>query len=682
MAITDPHLWLEDIRSDRSLSWITERNAETRRVLETPRFQEIRTRFEAILTSDESIPALVPVGKHYYHLLKNEQHPRGMWRRCLRNGYQIRAKWETVLDLDALDAHEQQNWLWRGMQSLPPNHRYALIALTRGNLDAAEVREFDLETLTFVDGGFFLPEAISTFSWVDENTLLVETEFGPDSLTLGHYPRTVKRLKRGQTLEQAETLLEIPPHEGGVRSVVTHEAGLKRQWLYRSKEPYISNEMYLIQDDQIIHLDKPDTVEAVSFQEHIMFWLRTDWTVNGTTYPQGTFLATHLGAYLAGARDFTVLFSPNGRTSLQPKLGHPNDELFTATRNYLILEIMDNVETTLQAWRYEQGTWTSQPLPVPAVGALKVQACNPFENDDFLVLGDDFVTPTTLCLGSVGKPLETLQKMPTFFDGKTLMVQQLEAISKDGTAIPYFIVRHKDTGFTKSNPTLLYAYGGFAASLTPKHNALLGAAWLERGGVFVQANIRGGNEFGPNWHRQALRENRQRVFDDFIAVAEDLCIRNITSRKHLGIYGQSNGGLLVGAVMTQHPELFGAVVSEVPVLDMRRYHLLLAGHWAIPEYGDPDNPEDWAFLKRYSPYHTLRTGIRYPPALFITSTTDDRVSPGHARKMTARMLEEGHTVLFLEEEDGGHHLAANLQQVARVHALKFEFLWQHLSEQL
>jgi prolyl oligopeptidase len=667
MVKNDPYLWLEDVDSDAALNWVRERNAIALAQLETPGGLKLRERFESILNSDAKIPYVSEMGGWWYNFWQDANHERGLWRRCTRASYIAgNPDWQTVLDLDALATLEGENWVWAGSEILAPEFRHALVKLSRGGGDAKVVREFDLNTLEFVKDGFVTPEAKTEVSWADKDTLLISTDFGPDSLTDSGYPRQSKRWKRGTKLEAAELILEIPKEHMIVSTFAIVETEFTREWIQHDKT-FHTNEMHLRVGEKFVRLEKPDDASASSFNQHLLIRLRSDWKLGETTYPQGALLATNLEAFMAGAREFTMLFTPTPRSSLS---------YFDITRNTLVTVALENVQTKLTSWRFENGTWISHDLPL-AAGNVEVGAVNLFENDDLFVYGEDFLTPSILALTD-GENLQTLRQLPAVFDATGLKVQQLEAVSKDGERIPYFVVHHQDTKLDGQNPTILYGYGGFESSELPFYSGFVGAGWLERGGAYVLANIRGGGEFGPRWHQAALKHNRQIAFDDFIAVAESLIASGITSSSHLGIQGGSNGGLLVGSVMVQRPDLFGAVVCEVPLLDMKRFHLLFAGASWVDEYGNPEDPDDWAFISKYSPYQNVKSGKPFPKVLFTTSTRDDRVHPGHARKMMARMLEQGHDVLYYENVEGGHGGAANNRQRALMRSLTYEFLWQNL----
>ncbi len=667
MTENDPYLWLEEVDSDAALAWVRERNAVTLAQLETPSGLALRERFEQILNSDVKILYVSEMGGWWYNFWQDAQRERGLWRRCTRASYIVgNPDWQTVLDLDALAALEGENWVWAGSVILEPECRHALIMLSVGGGDAHMIREFDLQTLEFVPDGFVLPEAKTGVSWIDRDSIYVNTNFGPGTLTKSGYARQVKRWKRGTPLEAAELVFEIPEEDVWVFGVVEHNAEYTREWIDHGKT-FHTNEQHVWVGNALVKLEKPDDSDADLCNEHLMIRLRSDWKIGEVTYPQGALLAISFEAFLAGTRDFSILFTPTPYSSLVN---------FVRTKNMLVTVALENVQSKLTSWRFENGTWTSRDLPLVA-GNVEVGAVNHFESDELFVFGEDFLTPSILALTD-GENLKTLRQLPAVFDATGLKVQQLEAISRDGERIPYFMVHREDIKLDGQNPTMLNGYGGFQISELPYYPAMAGSAWLERGGVYVLANIRGGGEFGPRWHQAALKHNRQIAFDDFIAVAEALIASGITSSSHLGIQGGSNGGLLVGAVMVQRPDLFGAVVCEVPLLDMKRFHLLLAGASWVDEYGNPEDPEDWAALEQYSPYQRLKPGKPFPKVLFTTSTRDDRVHPGHARKMMARMLEQGHDALYFENIEGGHGGAANNRQRALMRSLTYEFLWQTL----
>jgi prolyl oligopeptidase len=672
----DPYLWLEDIEGDKALAWVRERNTATQRELEgSESFAQMRARLLAAYDSDDRIPFVAKRGEYFYNFWRDQQHVRGIWRRTTLAEYRKpEPKWETVLDLDALAAKENENWVWGGTQScLPPNYERCLIALSRGGGDTKVVREFDVVQKSFIAEGFNLPAAKSDVAWRDLDTIYVGTDFGPGSLTSSGYPRVTKLWRRGEPLDKAETVFEGKPEDVGVWAWTSAERSGER-YVYRN---FITRAVTYYESEQFAHdktlqrLDLPADAQIATFGDHLLITLRIDWTIGEQRYVSGSLLAIGWDDFLAGKRNFHVLFTPTPRTSL---------DNFTATRNYVLVNVLDNIRSRVYAHTFADGTWTRHELPTPAFGSVEVSAVDPLDTDEYFFTTTDFITPSTLSYGSVGgEKRETLKQSPEFFNAAGLKVSQHEAVSKDGTRIPYFQVSRADAQLDGKNPTLLYGYGGFQVSSTPGYSAGIGIGWLEQGGVYVLANIRGGGEFGPAWHLAAIKENRQRAYDDFIAIAEDLIKRKITSPEHLGIMGGSNGGLLVGAVMTQRPDLFGAVVCQVPLLDMRRYHKLLAGASWMAEYGDPDVPAEWAYISKYSPYQNVRDGVRYPRVLFLTSTRDDRVHPGHARKMAAKMQALGADVLYYENIEGGHGGSANNQQAAQMNALAYAFLKQTLA---
>ena len=669
----DPWLWLERIDTDEARAWVDARNAATEAELQAdPRFAPLRERLTSILDSSDKIPYVGVHGGWCYNFWRDATHVRGVWRRATLDEYRKPApSWETVLDLDALARAENENWVWAGVSWLEPQADRCLISLSRGGGDAKVVREFDLPTLSFVADGFTLPEAKSDVSWIDRDTLFVGTDFGPGSLSESGYPRIVKEWKRGTPLAAATTVYEAAPGDMAASGYQDNSPGWERAFVLRQIDFYTS-ELFWRRGDRLLRIDKPIDASAFALRDQLVIELRSDWTVDGVTYPQGALLATGFDAFVAGNRAFEVLFAPTPMTSLDG---------VAATRSSLLLTVLDNVKNRVVELRHENGAWARREVDVPGIGSLGVSALDSDHSDDYFLTVTDFLHPTTLYLMHAGSDeRQPLKAMPAFFEAWPYEVSQHAAASGDGTLVPYFVVarKAKDGAAGASGPTLLYGYGGFEVSLKPFYSGMTGAAWLEQGGTYVLANIRGGGEFGPRWHQAALRQHRQRAFDDFIAVGQDLVARGVTTPRQLGIMGGSNGGLLVGAALTQRPDLFGAVVCQVPLLDMRRYHLLLAGASWMGEYGDPDDADDWAYLARYSPYHNVRPGERYPRVLFTTSTRDDRVHPAHARKMAARMLDQGHDVLYWENTEGGHAGAADNAQTARMVALTYTFLLRQL----
>jgi prolyl oligopeptidase len=531
------------------------------------------------------------------------------------------------------------------------------------------VREFDLNSKQFVQDGFYVPEAKTEVAWRNRDAIYVGTDFGPESLTDSGYPRIVKEWQRQTALKDAKTQFEGKKEDVSVGASVVHDHGRTYEFITRGTTFFTSQD-FVRRGEQWVKIDKPDDAIVSTFEDQLLLRLRTDWNVDGKVFTAGSLLCGDFEACLKGQRHFEALFTPTERSSL---------ESMSDTKQYLLLTVLDNVRSKLYALHRVAGAWQREALETPEFGTASINGIDPDESDDYFLTLTDFLTPSSLQYGTVGTPgREKLKSLPSFFDAAGLEITQHETSSKDGTKVPYFQVSRKGMALDANNATLLYGYGGFEIPMLPGYSASVGSAWLERGGVYILANIRGGGEFGPKWHEAARKQNRQRAYDDFIAVAEDLIRRKVTSPQHLGIEGGSNGGLLMGVMLTERPELFKAVVCQVPLLDMRRYNKLLAGASWMDEYGNPDKPEDWAYLSKYSPYQNVFKDKKYPRVLFTTSTRDDRVHPGHARKMVARMKEQGHDILYYENIEGGHGGAANNKQAAYMSALAYTFLQKEL----
>jgi prolyl oligopeptidase len=677
----DPYLWLEDVEGDSALAWVKEHNAVATQAIEkSPGFVSMRDRLLNVYDSEARIPYVTKLGASYYNFWRDKSHVRGLWRRTTLDEYRKpEPHWETVLDIDALAKDENENWVWGGqVPGLAPDDDRTLVLLSRGGGDTKVVREFDLIRKEFIRDGFNLPAAKSDIAWRDRNRVYVGTDFGSGSLTTSGYARITKLWTRGQPLAAAPAIFEGKPADVGVSGWTNVDAQVGSvdgsRYVYRNfiwrGITYFENELYL-HDDRLTRLDVPLDAKVATFNDQALVTLKFDWNVAGHRYLSGSLLTMPWIDFVAGKREFKALFTPTARTSL---------ESFNTTRNYVLVNVLDNIRGRLYAHSLQDGVWTQRELPTPEFGSVDIEPVDHLKSDEYLLTTTDFLTPSTLSYGAVGDSArEQLKQSPAFFDTKGLQVSQHEAVSKDGTRVPYFQVSRASIKLDGTNATLLYGYGGFQISSMPGYSAGVGIGWLEHGGVYVLANIRGGGEFGPAWHLAALKEHRQRSFDDFIAIAEDLVKRKVTTPKHLGIMGGSNGGLLVGATLTQRPDLFSAVVCQVPLLDMRRYHKLLAGASWMAEYGDPDVPEQWEYIRKYSPYQNLHAGTHYPRVLFLTSTRDDRVHPGHARKMAAKMQSLGQDVLYYENIEGGHGGSANNQQAAHMNALAYAFLRQELA---
>ena len=679
----DPYLWLEGVTDPRARAWVEAENARARAQLEEqPDFAPMRQRLLEILDSGERIPAVAGMGRWCYSFWRDDQHVRGILRRTkLEEFRKPQPAWDVILDLDALAADENENWVWSGAAGLYPDYGRFLISLSRGGGDTVVVREYDAVERCFVANGFSLAPAKSSVAWIDRDTIYVCTDFGPGTLTESGYPRVVKTWRRGTPLAEATTTFE------GEKTDVRVFATRYRDWIddqivwrdcISRHVTFYARQTYLLRDGSPQRLDVPSDARVGTFQDQILVTLKSDWTLRRgseeVTWPRGAVLAESLSDFLAGRREWRQLHTPGQRKSLR--------EVCT-THRYLMVHESDGMQSRVSIWSRKEGQWQCRDANLPQLGTLSIGAVNADSSDEYFFTHSDSLTPTTLSLGHADVDrCEVLKRLPAVFDSTGMNIAMGEAISKDGTRIPYCVVTPAGFKPDGTAPTLLYGYGGLEVSVLPVgYSGGIGASWLARGGVFVVAGIRGGGEFGPAWHQAALKSKRQTAYDDFIAVAEDLIARKITSPAHLGIEGGSNGGLLVAAVMVQRPELFGAVVCQVPLLDMLRYHRLLAGASWMAEFGDPDDPLEWEFISRYSPYQNVRADRSYPRVLFTTSTRDDRVHPGHARKMMARMKEQGHDVWYFESTEGGHAGAANNEQLASKLALEFTFLLKVLRSQ-
>ena len=671
VAGEDPYRWLEDVTGTEALDWVRERNAESLGGLSgSTRFTSLRTEIREVLDADDRIPFVRRRGEYLYNFWQDAAHPRGLWRRTTLEEYRRdRPDWEILLDVDALAAEEDENWVWKGAAALRPGgYRLALLHLSRGGADASVVREFNVAERRFVEDGFNVAEAKTDVGWIDADRIYIGTDFGPGSLTSSGYPRLVKEWRRGTPLAEAETIFEGKPDDVEVHAFHDPTEGFERDFVLRNIEFFRTEWWLRTGTGDLVQVAVPDDAIADVHRDWLLIQTRSPWTAGGVTYPAGVLLAARFDAFLAGDRELTVLFEPDVHTSLS---------YHAWTRNHLILATLRDVRRHLAVLTPADGAWQRAELPgVPEFAHADLVDTDSYDSDEYMLESTGFTEPGTLRYGHIGGAGETLKQAPAFFDATPIQVRQFFATSKDGTAVPYFVVGPRESG---SGPVLLTGYGGFEISLTPSYSGIIGRGWLARGGTYVVANLRGGGEYGPQWHLSAIKENRHRVYEDFAAVAEDLVTRGIATRERLGIEGGSNGGLLMGVMLTRYPWLFAAIVCQVPLLDMRRYHELLAGASWMAEYGDPREPAEWAYLRLYSPYHNASADRQYPPVLFITSTRDDRVHPGHARKMMALLAEQGHDVTYYENIEGGHGAAADNEQLALKWALVLEFLWERLT---
>ncbi|MGE5175923.1 MAG: prolyl oligopeptidase family serine peptidase [Hyphomicrobiales bacterium] len=668
----DPYLWLEDVSGKRALDWAKEQNQRTDSALTTSKdFADLKSKLLEVLDSEARLPVIGKDGDRYTNLWQDADHPRGLWRRTTLEEYRkADPAWETVLDLDALGAAEHRHWVMSASTTLRPDGDRCLLSLSPGGTDAAAIREFDLVTKEFVPGGFSLPVSKSGAVWIDRDHVFVADATDSSTMTTSGYPRVVKEWTRGTPFSAAKTVFEGRPSDVDVFAIHYALPGFERDLIVEDST-FFTTAVYLREPSGLVRIEKPVDATVDLFRDRLLLRLRSDWTVGDSTYPAGALVASKLDDYLAGKREITVLYRPAPRRSLSS---------YATTPDAILIEEMDDVKSRAYALRYDDGRFDRVEIPgLPDIGRVRVSPVDPLRCDSIWVNVTGFLTPPTLAVGVLGGGApDVLKRSPAFFDASKETVSQHEAVSKDGTHVPYFEVDPVGLKHDGSAPVLLTGYGGFELSMLPSYSGLRGRAWLSRGGVYVLANIRGGGEFGPAWHEAALHADRVRAYEDFIAVGEDLVRRGVTRPSRLGIVGGSNGGLLVGNVMTMKPKLFGAVVCSSPLLDMERYTKLSAGQSWVAEYGDPAVPADLPGLRTISPYRNVKAGVTYPPILLTSSTKDDRVNPAHARKMAAKMEAQGHDVLYFENIEGGHAGASVNDGRAYLYALTYEFLWDRL----
>lgn len=664
----DPYLWLEDVTAETALDWVRARNEPTIERFCDADFERMRADALEVLDTDARIPYVRRRGEYLYNFWRDAANPRGLWRRTTLDSYRSDSpEWDVLIDVDQLGRADDEKWVWAGATVIEPEFTRALVNLSRGGSDAVIVREFDMLTREFIPDGFALPEAKSQIGWADPDTVLVGTDFGAGSLTESGYPRIVKRWRRGTPLSDAETVFEGTRADVSVGANADRTPGFERSFAGRSID-FWNSETYEVRGSELIRIDVPTDASVSVHREWLLIELRTDWTVGAAGYRAGSLLAADYDEFLSGTVDLRVVFEPDEHTCLHQSAW---------TRDRLLLVTLADVASRVEI--VTPGSCQRDEIAGIPPATNTVIAAADDTGDEFFLDSSGFDMPSRLLRGTGPGSLEEIKSAPAFFDAENLDVKQYFVPSKDATLIPYFVVRSRDV--EGPGPTLLGGYGGFESSKTPGYSGVLGRLWLARGGTYVMANIRGGGEYGPGWHTQAIREGRHKVDEDFAAVADDLVNRGITTVAQLGAQGGSNGGLLMGIMLTKYPEKFGALVCDVPLLDMRRYHLLLAGASWVAEYGDPDNPDDWEFISKYSPYQNISATRHYPQVLFTTSTRDDRVHPGHARKMVAALQAAGHQVWLYENIEGGHAGAADNEQAAFKSALSYSFLWRTLGGQ-
>jgi prolyl oligopeptidase len=677
---SDKYQWLEDVSGERSMAWVKAENERSAKVLESdPHFAGLETAALKVLESPDRLPFPLINGGDIYNTWQDAEHVRGIFRRTSVSDYlTAQPHWKTVLDYDALAKQDNERWVQKGLNCLYPGNELCLVALSAGGEDAVTLREFNLKTGTFVQDGFVLPRSKQSVAWADKDTLLVSRDWGSGTMTKSGYAFVVKRWKRGQPLNQAKEVYRgAQTDEVGTGAWTLNDGDGHQVTILHRGATFFEREVSLLTPEGAKRIALPGKAQISGLVEgQIIVTLNEDWKPQAQErkFVMGSILSLNLEAVKKDPSRLkpSVVFSPTVREFAQN---------VDTTKNRLLLTTLENVQgrvyiCTLGA----KGAWVRTKLDVPDNRTVDIVSANWSDNQFFLSL-TGFLTPSSLLLGDAGASgLKEAKTLPPKFDASGMVVEQLEAISKDGTKVPYFVVRRKDIKYDGANPTLLTAYGGFQVSETPSYSALTGKLWLERGGVFVLANIRGGGEFGPAWHEAGLKTHRQRIYDDFAAVGRDLVTRRITSPRRLGIVGGSNGGLLVGVEMTQHPEMWNAVVIQVPLLDMLRFEQIAAGASWVGEYGSVKNPEERAFLASISPYNQLRPDVNYPEPLIFTTTKDDRVGPVHARKFAAKMEEFKRPFYYDEIIEGGHAAGADLKEQARTAAVEYTYLMRKLMD--
>ncbi|MGI2170387.1 prolyl oligopeptidase family serine peptidase [Shewanella sp. MF05960] len=675
-AEEDKYIWLEDVEGAKPMAWVKQQNDVSAAHIKAYKgFDTLVANSLEILNNKERIPYASRIGEYFYNFWKDETHTRGIYRRTTLAEYaKAEPKWETVLDIDALGKAEGVNWVYKGMNCQYPLNERCMVSLSRGGADAAEVREFDLTTKAFVDKAqkpFALKEAKSMISWIDKDTVFVGTDFGDDqSMTDSGYPSQVKLWKRGTPLSEAKTVFKGDKASVASSGYVVFDDKTPLNIITESLTFYTAKH-YVYQNDKLIPLPLPEDADIKGyFKGQLYIELKSDLVTAKGTFKQGAIVMTPVDKLIAQKPEFSEFVSPT-TTAFISQISFSKSAIFVTW--------LDDVKSKLVRYmQNDKGEWKSETAPFEVNGTLSVFDVER-DSDEFFVDYTSFLEPSTLYrFNGATLKADKIKGMPQQFAADKFETKQYFVTSKDGTKVPYFVVMAKDIKLDGSNPTLLYAYGGFEVSRLPAYSATVGKNWLEQGGVYVLANIRGGGEYGPAWHQAALKENRHKAYEDFEAVAEDLVARNITTSQHLGIQGGSNGGLLMGAAFTRRPDLYNAVVCQVPLLDMKRYNKLLAGASWMGEYGNPDIAEEWQYIKTYSPYHNLKQGVNYPKVFFTTSTRDDRVHPAHARKMVAKMEGMGIDVLYYENIEGGHAGAADNTQAAELSSMVYAYLMQQL----
>lgn len=678
----DKYLWLEDVEGEKALNWVKSQNDRSLAKLQADaRYKKFEDEAMAMVKAKDRLTFGGYVEGYVSNFWQSDTQIHGVWRRAKFDNWKTgNPEWESIIDFDELSKKEDKNWVYKGADCLNSRDMWntiCLMSLSNGGKDANIKREYDIKTRKFVDNGFLIPEAKSDTTWIDKDTILLGTDWGKDSLTESGYPFIVKTLKRGQKLEDAKEVFRGEKTDVSAGAYRVEDAPNHYEYFfYRSPTFFTNITFYQKPNGEIAKLDLPQKKNIVGLRDGKLYvTLNEDWTPRGSSqvFEQGSLVETSLAqvADNSGKIDVKVIYAPQNREAIQSA---------SLVKSGIIVDLSKNVKSEIRFYQKSGNDWQYSTIDLPKNGVAGIADLDSF-TDQIFYSYNDFITPPSIYMAQTQtqKP-QIIQSQPARFDANDLMVEQLEATSKDGTKVPYFVVHKKNIKFDGSTPTLLYGYGGFEVSMLPNYSPYIGKMWLERGGAYVLANIRGGGEFGPAWHDAGLKTKRQVVYDDFIGVAEDLIKRKITSPRRLGIMGGSNGGLLMGVMLTQRPELFNAVVVQVPLLDMLRYHKLLAGASWVDEYGSPEIANERAWLEKLSPYQNLHKRADFPEPLIVTSTKDDRVHPGHARKYGAKLEELGMPFLYYENINGGHSAAANLVEGAKRRALEFTYLSEKLMD--
>lgn len=656
-------LWLEEVEGTEALNWVNQQNKRSQQKLEKiPVFDEFQTEILSVLENDQKIPYGHCYNGEYYNFWQDKNHLKGIWRKCSYSDF-IKGSpdWQPLLDMDNLNQQENKDWLLSDIELYGPHYQRALLKLSPGGSDAAELREFDLQTRQFVSDGFTLPEAKTSATWVDNDRILVASEFSQSALTDSGYPSQLRLWQRGTDINDAQALLSVETDEMGLFTFRLEHGEQSISGVTRCLD-FFSYQTYIYVNNQLVKLPIPEKSTMMGlFNNQLLVQLKTDWQA----FKQGDLISFAIDPLIQAETNATLVFRPNAQSAI---------ENVQCSADYLFIELLQNVSSSILAL---DAQWQVTDITPQANISISIIDCLHQQNQ-LLVKAEGFVLPESLYLLDIKAPATLLAQLAPQFDDNKYQVQQQWITSDDGTRVPYYLIAAKNIKLDGKNPCILYGYGGFEISLKPHYLATQGKTWLEKGGVYVIANIRGGGEFGPAWHQAALKHHRWKAYQDFFAVAEHLIETNVTSPNYLGAMGGSNGGLLMGVCLTQRPDLFNAIDILVPLLDMQRFHLLLAGASWMAEYGSPDIDADWQVIKTYSPLQNLQADKQYPKVLFRTSTKDDRVHPAHARKLAAKMEAYQHDFYYYENTQGGHAGAADLKQRAYASALDYSYFWQQL----